>query len=253
MSRYWPLAVSLCLGVFPLRLAAQEQPPPEAAEAEGDEEDVSDAPAPGEGKPKAKRPSVEPADDDGPEPPLVVPAPDQLTGHFQLSPSAGVAVPFGKLEEGVPQSDAMSSGWAFGAEASYGVSRTVALGAFGQLLRLGAPDDCDDCKTQSMAFGAFVRYHLVQGVRFDPWMAAGLGYRTTKITGGTADITYSGIEWLRLTVGGDWYAFDKVGFGPYLELDMGYYGKRSPGEIGPSASHWLFATGVRVTLDLPGK
>lgn len=253
MSRFWPLLVTAALGALPLDAAAQE-PPGEGGEA-AEEEETADEPPPGQGaEPKRKRqPSAEPPDEEGPEPPLVVPAPDQLSGHFQLAPSVGVAVPFGSLEEGVSQSDAMGSGWAFGLDASYGLSRTVALGAFGQLLRLGSSDSCTDCKAQSLAFGAFVRYHLVQGVRFDPWMAAGLGYRTTKISGLGEDVTYSGVEWLRLVVGGDWYAFDKVGFGPYLELDMGYYSKRSPGDFGSAAAHWTFATGLRVTLDLPGK
>lgn len=250
MSRFWLLAVSAGLGLCPLSAAAQE-PPDETSEAAGEE---AEGEAPQEApEPRKKRPPTEEPDEDGPEPPLVVPAPDQLSGHLQLSPSAGVAVPFGNLEEGAAQSDVMGSGWAFGLEASYGLTRTVALGAFSQLLSLGSSEDCSDCKAQSMAVGAFVRYHLVQGVRFDPWMSAGLGYRSTKISGLGSDVTYSGVEWLRLMVGGDWYAFDKVGFGPYLELDMGYYGKRSPGQLGTSAAHWLFATGVRVTLDLPGK
>ncbi|MBI3204012.1 MAG: hypothetical protein HYZ29_20905 [Myxococcales bacterium] len=249
MSRFWPLFAAAALGVFPLAAAAQE-PPDETLEEEG-----AEAPSPGEGqKPKPKRAPTEAPEDDGPEPPLVVPAPDTLSGHFQLSPSAGVAVPFGSLEANAPQSDAMGSGWAFGLDASYGLSRTVAVGAFGQYLTLGNPgSSCSDCKATSMAGGAFVRYHLVQGVRFDPWMLAGVGYRRTTLSGVGADVTYSGIEWLRLAVGGDWYAFDKVGFGPYLELDMGYYSSRSSGDLGDARAHWTFSTGARVTLDLPGK
>ncbi|MBK7581414.1 MAG: hypothetical protein IPI67_14525 [Myxococcales bacterium] len=252
MSRFWPLVAAACLGGFPLNAAAQETP---GEAGDGTEDDASEsAPGPGDAPaPKPKAAPTEAPDEDGPEPPLVIPAPDQLAGHFQLSPSAGVAVPFGKLEAKAPQTDAMGSGWAFGLDAAYGLSRTVAVGAFGQHLRLGNSTNCADCKTQSTAFGAFVRYHLVQGVRFDPWMSAGLGYRTTKISGFGADVTYSGIEWLRLAVGGDWYAFDKVGFGPYLELDMGYYSSRSSGDLGAAAAHWNFLTGVRVTLDLPGK
>ena len=250
MSRFWPLFAAAALGGFPLAASAQE-PPDESVEEEASE----DAPAPGDAKkPKAKRAPTEAPDDDGPEPPLVVPAPDALGGHFQLSPLVGVAVPFGSLEANLPQSDAMGAGWAFGLDAAYGVSRTVALGAFGQYLRLGSPgSSCSDCKASSMAAGAFVRYHLVQGVRFDPWMLAGIGYRTTTLSGLGNDVTYSGIEWLRLMVGGDWYAFDKIGFGPYLELDMGYYSSRSSGDLGSARAHWTFSTGARVTLDLPGK
>jgi hypothetical protein len=246
------MATLACVGTLARAAAAQEPEVVDETFEESTNGGEQGAPASGEPAKKPRAPT-EPPDEDGPEPPLVLPAPDQLTGHLQLSPSAGVAVPFGRLEAGAEQGDAMGPGWAFGADASYGLSRTVALGAFGQYLRLGEGDACSGCKTTSVAAGAFVRYHLVQGVRFDPWMSAGIGYRTTTVSGSGDDVTYSGIEWLRLTVGGDWYAFDKVGFGPYLELDMGYYGKRSPGEIGSTRAHWLFATGMRVTLDLPGK
>ncbi|MFO0570214.1 MAG: hypothetical protein U0263_31520 [Polyangiaceae bacterium] len=243
------LALPLCVALLARSAGAQE---PAAEPEDGEEAGDPDAPAPAP-EPQPKRGITEPEDDDGPEPPLVVPAPDLLSGHLSLSPSVGVALPFGALEVDAPQTDAMGAGWAFGLEAAYGLSRTVAVGAWGQHLRLGEGDQCRGCDTQSTAFGAFVRYHLVQGVRFDPWMSAGLGYRMTKISGGTQDVTYSGIEWLRLAVGGDWYAFDKVGFGPYLELDMGYFSDRSAGEFGKAAQHWTFLTGARVTLDLPGK
>ena len=173
----------------------------------------------------------------------MLPAPDGLTGHFQLSPLAGVAVPFGIARGGAAAERRHELGLGlrpgrflrrqpYASPSAPSASSSV----------LGKPDSCGDCKTQSMAFGAFVRYHLVQGVRFDPWMLAGLGYRTTTISGVGDDVTYSGIEWLRLAVGGDWYAFDKVGFGPYMELDMGYYSSRSSGDMGSARAHWHLST-----------
>lgn len=232
-----------------------QEPEPGAEDTEAESAEGAGETPPGQPAPEKKRPKiVEPEDEDGPEPPLVVPAPNLLAGHFQLSPSIGYYVPFASVEASAPQSDVMSSGPGFGLEAAYGLSRTVALGAWGQMLSLGDGDSCKDCETSSTAFGLFVRYHLVQGTRFDPWMSAGAGYRITKIeTPGQDDVTYSGIEWVRVVVGGDWYPFDVVGFGPYLELDMGRYSSRSKGEMGDSANHWHFGTGIRVTLDLPGK
>jgi hypothetical protein len=204
---------------------------------------------------KEKRPHIdEPDEDEGPEPPLIVPAPDQLSGHFSLAASALLAFPFGNLEVDRPQTNVMGTGYGFGADAAYGISRFVALGAWGQLLRLGDSDDCRDCETQTTAAGVFIRYHLIQGMRFDPWMSAGIGFRQIKISEpGGADTTYSGIEWLRLQVGGDWYPFKNIGFGPLMELDMGRYTTRSPSGIGDSANHWMFLMGARVILDIPGK
>jgi hypothetical protein len=150
----------------------------------------------------------------------------------------------------------MSAGPGLGLEVGYGISRTVVLGVWGQGLFLDESDDCSTCSTRSLAGGAFVRYHIVQGVRFDPWMSAGLGYRVTTIDPGQTgveEITYSGIEWVRLAVGGDWYAFQNFGFGPYFELDMGRYMSRSPGDFGSAANHWHFITGARVTFDAPGR
>jgi len=250
MSRFCLLAAAFLLGSWARTAAAQEP-----ADAPDDAEETTETAEPAEPgqPPRPKTDESDKDDDDGPEPPLVVPAPDLLSGHIMLSPSFGYAVPFANVEADAPQSDVMSSGWSGGLEAAYGLSRTVAVGAWGQYLSLGSSDQCKDCKTKSTAFGAFIRYHLVQGTRFDPWMAAGLGYRLTTLSRLGEDVKYSGIEWLRLVVGGDWYAFDKIGFGPYLELDMGRYGTRSPGSIGDSANHWTFLTGARVTLDLPGK
>jgi hypothetical protein len=239
---------------------AQEPAEPPGEEEPGGETAEPGAPpngtaaAPGQAPtPQKRRPRTEEPDEEGPEPPLVVPAPDQLSGHFQLSPMAGVAVPFSNLERNTPQRETMGDGFMFGADLGYGISRVVALGLWGQYLTLDNGRNCKDCSTQSTAAGAFVRYHLVQGVRFDPWMAAGLGFRQTKISSSGADTTYSGIEWLRLQVGGDWYPFSNVGFGPFMELDFGRYSKRSPGPIGDQANHWHFLTGFRVTLDIPGK
>lgn len=225
-------------------------------------EDLDDPPAAvGEAEPGPPAdPEVAPKEivpsdpeDDAPEAPLVPPARDDLGGHFVVGASALWAIPFGKLEAGASATDAMGSGPGVGLDVGYGVSRTVVVGAWGQALFLGSSDDCPSCSTSSMAFGAQLRYHLVQGMRFDPWMSAGLGYRLTTIDTPAGKVDYAGVEWLRLQVGGDWYAFQNLGFGPYAELDLGRYSSRSPGSLGSAENHWHFALGARVVFDTPGK
>ncbi len=228
-----------------------------AADAEapnsGDAPETSDP----EGAPAPDAPPGPPLpgddDDETPEPPLVPPALDTVAGHLNVGLGASWVIPFANLESGQSQGDAMGSGPGVSLDLAYGVSRSIALGVFGQGAFLGEGDKCPDCTTTSYAFGGFIRYHLVQGVRFDPWMAAGIGYRLTSIDSPTGKVDYAGIEWLRLQVGGDWYAFDKLAFGPFVELDLGRYTDRSPGGVDSSANHWQFASGVRVVFDLPGK
>jgi hypothetical protein len=242
---------------------ARPEPEPESRE-DGDaaEEEQS---APDEEPSEAPPPKATPlpgdeVDADDPEPPLIPPAYDTLAGHVSLAASALWAVPFGSLQDGVSQSRLLESGPGLGAELALGVSRTVSLGVWGQLLTFGDSDDCPTCSSSSFGVGAFVRYHLVQGTRFDPWMSAGAGYRRTSIEdfpGG--DVDYSGIEWLRLQVGGDWYPVSVLGIGPLLELDMGIYSDRSgagAAAVTPEfdqAAHWQLIVGAQIRLDIPGR
>ncbi len=233
----------------------------DAEQGGSDDDDASASPAAPTGKKATQEAADDSADSDEDETPdvgsvlpLIPPAVDTLGGHFDLSGSAGVAVPFGELQQNTSVSSKMGVGWGFGAELGYGVSRSVVVGVWGQALRLGSSSSCSACSTTSLAIGPFVQYHLVQGTRFDPWMSAGLGFRTTKITGAPqGDLSYSGLEWLRLRVGGDWYAFSKFGFGPFLELDAGHY-LSTPSQItGGASAHLAFTAGLRLIVDLPGK
>jgi hypothetical protein len=190
-------------------------------------------------------------DDREPEPPLVPDAADRLGGHFSLAGGVGFAFPFGNLESGVGANDVIAPGWMFSLNAGIGLSRSVVVGAFGQFILYGDGDECDGCDATSFAVGPFIRYHLVQGMRFDPWVLAGLGYRKLSVSTEAGDLDYSGIEWLHLEFGGDWYPTSTIGFGPYLSLDWGIYGDH-PGDDG-SSSHFQVTTGLRINLDLPGK
>jgi hypothetical protein len=196
-------------------------------------------------------PVADEADAIGP-PSLLPPARDGLGGHVTGFVAAALAVPFGNLSEDVDQSDVAGVGWGLSLDVALGVSRAVAVGLWGQAVLYGSTDECEDCTTRSFAGGPLVRYHLVQGVRFDPWAAAGIGFRQTTIDGTAGTESYRGIEWLRMQVGGDWYALPSFGVGPFLELDLGTFFERPEGE-GSAALSWHFMMGVRLGLDVPGK
>lgn len=202
------------------------------------------APAePAPGQPAATNPSP---DADTPIE-LIPPAKDTLSGHFQLGASGLLAVPFARLDSKTTFGGQAAGGYGFAADLGIGVSRSVVLGGYGQYLKLGEGDDCRACDPSSLGFGAFVRYHLVQGVRFDPWASLGVGYRMLD----TGEADYSGIDWLRFSVGGDWYALSQVGFGPYLELNLGTFTDRPSGT--DAAIYATFAAGLRIAIDVQGK
>jgi hypothetical protein len=263
-----PPLLALAFGLCAAHAAAQEPParepagaPPDPEAAEAGESGEETEPSLDAESPPAKRTPLpgDAVDEDEPEPPLIPPAHDTLAGHVSLGVSALWAVPFGKLEDGRSQTALIESGPGFGVDLGIGISRTVALGAWGQFLKFGDSDECTSCSASSLGLGAFVRYHLVQGTRFDPWMSAGIGYRRTSIQDAPGgDLDYSGIEWLRLQVGGDWYPVNVLGIGPLFELDMGIYSDRSgSGAQGApaleQAMHWQFIVGARLSLDIPGK
>ena len=116
-----------------------------------------------------------------------------------------------------------------------------------------------DCKASMIAFGAGVEYHIVDGASIDPWVRMGLGYRIMRYDfrwdGTDTQRSYSGLDWLHLAIGGDWYPTTVIGFGPYIALDVGTYGKR-PGSAPPqtsgergSATHTVFSLGLRIAFD----
>ena len=180
------------------------------------------------------------------------PAADTVAGHLALSLAAGVALPRGRFGSAQPQSDFLKAGFATAVEAAYGFSRTVALGAWVDAAWHATAKDCTSCSATSQAAGATVRYHLVQGTRFDPWLSAGLGWRTTRLTLRDSERRYAGPELLRLVLGGDWYATSLLGLGPTLELDCGAF-TTHPSAAGATRLFWNVQSNLRLTLDLPGK
>lgn len=181
------------------------------------------------------------------EPALIPAAQDTLGGHFKLGVSGLVAIPFADLDSDRAFRDKARTGFGAAADLGFGISRSVVVGLYGQYVSFDAADECPACDPKSFGVGAFVRYHLVQGVRFDPWASLGAGYRYLD----SGENKYSGIEWLRLAVGGDWYALSQFAFGPYLELNFGSF-LRTPAGSDPA----VYATatgGIRLSLDFPGK
>ncbi len=259
----FPVALSAAFAwLFVAQLARAQSPisgTPEAEPAPAESPEAATPAAPEAAPPSGAQPSaapalqIVPADSDQP---LLEPIPsarDTLKGHWVIGASLGVKWPFGSLENGIKQSSALGTGLALNLDLGFGLSRNVVIGAWGEFDDYGSPSACAACSTTSFAGGPFMRYHIVQGTRFDPWGAIAVGLRRTAVDAGSATTKYFGPDWLRLTLGGDWYPFANVGFGPYLQLDLGSYTSHpQSGSVGTSV-HTGLGTGLRVTLDFPGK
>jgi hypothetical protein len=171
---------------------------------------------------------------------------DTLGGHFVLGASVGAKWQFGSLEQDRKLNNFLGTALSLKLDLGYGISRNVVLGVWGEFDAHSVPSDCRLCDGgKSFAGGPFIRYHLVQGTRFDPWGMFALGVRSTSVDTDLGSKDYFGVDIMKLSVGGDWYPTSNLGFGPYVTFDWGTYGS--------SGGHTGLSTGLRLVLDLPGK
>ncbi|HKY36879.1 MAG TPA: autotransporter outer membrane beta-barrel domain-containing protein [Polyangiaceae bacterium] len=214
-------------------------------------------------------PGVHLVDDTEPQPPLVPRSKDLLSRHFLAGASVGPAWSLGKLGSNVTTVHNLAAGLLLQGDLGFGLSRSMVLGVWGNYARYSDGDTCaspanptPDCSAYSFSVGPFVRYHLSQGLRFDPWVLLGGGYRRMRFNQDTqsplADPyvtetqTYSGLNWLRLELGGDYYAWSGVGLGPFGALSLSSYTDRPEG-AGDASVNTELSLGLRLLLDLPGR
>ena len=107
--------------------------------------------------------------------PLIPPAEDNLGGHLVIALSPAVTIPGGSFDRSQPASR-LGPGWGAGADIGFGINRAVALGVYGQYFAHRAGSGSARVTASHFAVGPFVRYHVVQGLRFDPWILVGAGY-----------------------------------------------------------------------------
>jgi hypothetical protein len=197
-------------------------------------------------------PGVHVIDDDEPELPLVPRAKDLLAHHVLVGAAVGPTWSLGKLSSDVAAVRGLGTGLGLRADLGFGVSRSVVLGVWGAFASYGDGDDCQDCSGKALAVGPFVRYHLSQGLRFDPWLMAGAGYRQVTFETDGVKSKFSGLEWLRLEMGADYYLFSGLGFGPYGALGLSSYTTRPDGS-GDARVNTELSVGLRFLLDVPGR
>ncbi len=241
--------------------ADSNQPPPPSAAPPMPAPATEASPEPPADAAAAEPPTTDPEGAEPPPAPLVAPGEDLVSKHLNASALAILAVPFGSLEWELPWYDVASPGPGAGVELTVGVSRNVSIGAWGDLVVLGSGPECRHCSTLTLALGPLVRYHLVQGMRFDPHVTAGIGVRSTTTQSAPDDLDYLGLDWLRVTAGGDWYATPNLAFSPFVTLAAGATVRLpdaspvrlAPGEERRSGVYGQALFGLRLTLDAPGR
>ncbi|MGC4089573.1 MAG: hypothetical protein QM756_17130 [Polyangiaceae bacterium] len=184
------------------------------------------------------------------EQPLIPAAKDVLSGHLQLGAGGLGLMPIAMLDGKTGFRDVAGLGVGAAADVGVGVSRYLSFGAFGEYAHFTSSSDCSSCKADSFAVGPFVRYHLLQGARFDPWLTLGVGYRKLSLSGTPSDADYAGIDWARVALGGDWYALSQVGFGPYAQAALGTFTDRPQGS---ATVYGMVNLGLRFTFDAQGR
>lgn len=189
-------------------------------------------------------------EEDESERPLIPDATDMLGGHVLVGVAPIWSVPFGTLQSRLPAGDRLASGFGARGDIGFGVSRTVVLGVSGDFSSYLAPDDCSGCGGQSFGVGPMLRYHLVQGTRFDPWASLGAGFRSLSVEGGGETLDLQGIDWLRIAFGGDYYPLSNFALGPFAGFDATTY---TSGRDDDPRISFQITLGLRLALNVPGK
>jgi hypothetical protein len=203
--------------------------------------------------PNAPPPNVHVVDDTEPQTPVVPRAKDLLGSHVLVGAAVAPVWSFGHLGSETAVVHGLGTGFGLHADIGFGLSRSVVLGAWGGFASYADGDRCAACSGKALAIGPFVRYQLSQGLRFDPWLTLGGGYRQVSFADQTgARQKFSGVEWLRFELGADYYAFSGLGLGPYAALGLSSYSTR-PSTAGSAAVNTELSVGLRVLIDLPGR
>lgn len=240
MKRALPIGVALLLGPAPAlaqSLPASSDSTPQAAL-----------------DPDAPPSTVHLVDDSEPKAPFLPPAPDLLGQHLLLGAAVSPTWALGKLGGDTSATDRLGTGIGVRLDASFGLSRVTTFGVWGGFAAYGDGSACaGGCAGKAWSVGPFLRYHLTQGLRLDPWLALGASYRQLSYEPPSGPREkFSGVEWLRLELGANYYALSGLGFGPYGALGLSSYHDR-PSSAGAASVSPELSVGLRVLLDVPGR
>jgi hypothetical protein len=177
---------------------------------------------------------------------------DHLGGHFLLSLQGAFVAPFGRLSQDVESLERSGNAFGTGLHLGYGLDRYVSAGAYGEMDFHWDSKRCPDCSATSIGAGLEVQYHLVQGLRLDPWLSYGVGFRRFAAEVEQTHPKYWGLEWLRVAIGADWFALSQFALGPFAQFTAATMLK-TPGQEDIGGTSWRYLMGLNVLFDLPGR
>ena len=184
--------------------------------------------------------------------PLVPFAAPTLAHHLRVGLRSSYVAPLGHLALGVARRQRSGGGIGLGGDVGWGLDHQVVLGAYGNYLAFGGSGRCRGCSANGYSAGLFARYHLVQGLKFDPYLSYSAGLRGLSASHFGAKSGYTSIEWLRLAAGGCWYVSRHLGIGPHLELSTATaIARPSPEE--PGGTNIRLHAGLRLSIDGAGR
>jgi len=199
---------------------------------------------------KAKNPSKAQVDPD--EPVARPDAEDLRGGHWLFTLDGGVWAPSTGLYHpdatalgaGGPELGIIDAGGTLHGHVGWALNRYLQLNLLdGGFAYAPSLNPACDCGLWSIDVGPSLQLHPTQGFAFDPWVSYGAGYRLTILSLAGAAERVQAMDVAKLAVGGTWYPDPMIGFGPYLEVDIGV---RTSGDI---SGYGIFHAGLGVTFD----
>ncbi len=200
------------------------------------------------------------------------PPPARPAGSFQLGGRVGYALPAGSVT-GV-ESDSLSSSFggqlSFLVDLGYKLDEHILIGAYASGkagLAGGTSTDCElpenRCSSAAVHLGLQVQYHVRPAETLNPWVGFGAGWefagQTVTLATPQAEkgLTVHGPEIARLMGGLDYRASKLGGFGPYADLALGTYVRKtvtrdgvelSSESVDEVALHAWLTLGLRVVV-----
>lgn len=175
---------------------------------------------------------------------------DQIAGHVRIAAGAAFGNFTGRFLDQSGIGKRLGGSPLATVDVGLGLSRQLELVIAADYSNALSGAGCSRCDASSWGLDPMLRFHLVQGMRFSPWLALGGGYRHNSLTG-FSSATVKSVDFLRLQLGGDWYATSNIAFGPVLNLGLST--SVSPPKGDGAAVFSLFYAGVRLLFDLPGR
>jgi hypothetical protein len=177
---------------------------------------------------------------------------DPLSRHWFLGASASYGTVLGNFSSKVPIGDRLGDALIFGLDVGYGLTTHWELALAGDFSLVSDGDSCSVCEAASYGAGPRLRYHLVGGTRFSPWVSYGFSLRQTSLDQQDGSASFTALEPVRLELGGNWYVTSNFLLGPVLAAGVA----RSVSTTDDQGSgRWQvqLSAGLRIALDPTGR